>query len=68
MDFLKLILLVFFACLEIGCGVKGDPVPPSRPPELGHGRPNFKQATEEFAYPRIPPVQRQDSDSQGARE
>ena len=28
------------------CGVKGDPLPPERPPDLGRGRPTYKKATE----------------------
>lgn len=29
-----------------GCGVKGDPLPPEKPTELGRGRPTYKRATE----------------------
>ncbi len=25
----------------VGCGVKGDPQPPSQPPMIGHGEPNY---------------------------
>jgi hypothetical protein len=41
------ILSPFFAvfCLS-GCGVKGDPLPPLIPAELGRGRPTYKRATE----------------------
>jgi hypothetical protein len=28
-----------------GCGVKGDPLPPEKPPELGRGRPTYRSAT-----------------------
>lgn len=31
-----------------GCGVKGDPLPPLRPTELGRGRPTYKRATEKI--------------------
>lgn len=30
----------------LGCGVKGDPLPPEKPAELGRGRPTYKRATE----------------------
>lgn len=30
----------------MGCGVKGDPLPPERPVELGRGRPTYKRAAE----------------------
>ena len=36
------------------CGVRGDPQPPLTPPELGHGQPGFKRASEEFAFPNVP--------------
>jgi hypothetical protein len=39
------LLLAFALC---GCGVKGDPLPPEKPPELGRGRPTYKGASEEI--------------------
>ena len=39
-----------------GCGVKGDPVAPATPAELGRGQPTYKKATEEFAFPDVPPI------------
>lgn len=30
----------------MACGVKGKPLPPSTPPVLGRGEPNFSKATE----------------------
>lgn len=32
----------------VNCGVKGDPVPPEKPPELGRGHPTYKRATEDI--------------------
>lgn len=29
-----------------GCGVKGDPLPPDIPPDLGRGKPTFKKAVQ----------------------
>lgn len=40
------ILFAYLLCL--GCGVRGDPLPPETPTELGRGRPNYKRATEEI--------------------
>lgn len=37
-----------------GCGVRGKPQPPLRPPEIGRGQPTFKRATEEYAFPDVP--------------
>jgi hypothetical protein len=46
------------AILVIGvlssCGVRGNPQPPLTSPELGHGEPGFKRASEEFAFPDVP--------------
>ena len=41
----KLILMLSYL-LILGCGVKGDPLPPEVPAELGRGRPNYRRATE----------------------
>lgn len=43
----NVILTGIFFCF-LGCGVKGDPLPPEKPPELGRGRPTYKRATEEI--------------------
>ena len=41
--FIAILIIGMFSGL--GCGVKGDPVPPETAPQLGRGRPNFKGAT-----------------------
>ena len=38
------VTFMFFAFATFGCGVKGDPLPPERPPELGSGEPTHKRA------------------------
>lgn len=45
----------FTLALGAGCGVRGKPQPPLTPPELGRGEPTFKRATEEYAFPDVPP-------------
>jgi predicted small lipoprotein YifL len=42
---LVLMATVFFLS---ACGVKGDPLPPEKPAELGRGRPTYKRATEDL--------------------
>jgi hypothetical protein len=37
-----LVLTIFVGA----CGVKGDPLPPERPTQLGRGRPTYRRATE----------------------
>lgn len=44
--------LILYAVL--GCGVKGDPLPPERPPELGRGRPSYRRATEQLKIEGVP--------------
>lgn len=56
--FLKRILIVIMIATlgHIGCGVRGDPIPPKVPAELGRGQPTYKGATEDLAFPSVPPV------------
>ena len=37
-----------------GCGVKGDPLPPEKPAEIGRGRPTYKRATEDLKIRKTP--------------
>ena len=39
-------LLIAAVATLSSCGVKGDPLPPEKPAELGRGRPTYKRATE----------------------
>jgi hypothetical protein len=48
---MALALLVLAALFS--CGVRGNPQPPLNSPELGHGEPGFKRASEEFAFPNV---------------
>lgn len=43
--FREIFLFMVFTAI-VGCGVKGDPLPPEKPVELGRGRPTYKRATE----------------------
>ena len=54
-EIVKPSLIAFFiAAFLPGCGVRGKPQPPLTPTELGRGRPTFKHASEEFAFPNVP--------------
>lgn len=44
----KFILAQILGLLILGCGVRGDPVPPQRPVEIGRGKPSYKRATEKI--------------------
>lgn len=43
---LKTSAVLALAFVLSACGVKGDPLPPEKPSELGRGRPTYKRATE----------------------
>lgn len=53
---MKLFLVLLVASLATSCGVKGDPIPPKTPRDLGRGQPTYKGATQELAPPQVPPV------------
>jgi hypothetical protein len=64
------IVLVCASLAMSSCGVRGNPQPPLTSPELGHGQPGFKRASDEFAFPNVSsptpapattPSQRQDN-------
>lgn len=57
----KFSLIVFALAPLAGCGVKGDPIPPDRPPSLGRGRPTYRGATEGI---KIEKHQRQDDEDE----
>jgi hypothetical protein len=49
-------LIAVFAVLALfGCGVKGDPLPPEKPAEIGRGRPTYKRASEEIKMQKAQP-------------
>lgn len=54
------IFFLFF--IELGCGVKGDPVPPEVPAELGRGRPTYRRATEGVQLKELKDVQREEDE------
>ncbi|RME16529.1 MAG: hypothetical protein D6797_04355 [Bdellovibrio sp.] len=41
----------------LGCGIKGDPLPPEAPPEIGQGYPTFDSSQDRFKDSDIPPVE-----------
>jgi hypothetical protein len=52
---LKKVLILKFLFLIAGCGVKGDPLPPTTPPQIGRGQPTFKRATEKIPLQNYSP-------------
>jgi hypothetical protein len=46
--------VLLFAIWQMACGVKGDPMPPERPPSLGRSRPTYKRATEGLKIEKVP--------------
>lgn len=56
-----IMLFLFFGV--VACGVKGDPLPPEKPAEIGRGRPTFKRATEPLRQPNLPSVYEDNEDA-----
>lgn len=55
--------LILVACyISVACGVKGDPLPPLEPVELGRGRPVFKGATKDIDLKPTPSSNEKESD------
>lgn len=46
--------LVMFCLWISACGVKGDPLPPLKPVELGRGQPSYKKASEKIQLEKFP--------------
>lgn len=46
----KAVFLIFLL-IELGCGVRGDPVPPGTPAEIGRGRPMYKAFVDDYKPP-----------------
>lgn len=42
------VLAILCTVTALGCGVKGDPLPPERPPQMGRGRPTYQKAAEKL--------------------
>lgn len=40
--------ILFFVPKLTACGVKGDPLPPEKPADLGRGRPTYKRAVKDI--------------------
>jgi hypothetical protein len=59
-------LVIAIWAAAAGCGVRGDPVPPGTPVEIGRGKPSYKRATEELAFPVVePPNSNYDNEKEG---
>jgi len=63
----KMAALLFGCLVMLGCGVKGDPLPPDRPVELGRGRPTYKRATEGLTIEKTKPRKEEDEDEDDER-
>lgn len=53
----KIVGFGFLVTAFSGCGVKGRPLPPEKPADLGRGKPTFTRTTEDFRFRNIPPVE-----------
>jgi hypothetical protein len=65
---MKISLVALVASVVCGCGVKGDPLPPEKPSELGRGRPTYKRATENIKVDHKRPVKQDEEDEERDEE
>ena len=49
------ISVLLFAFAIAACGVRGDPVPPKKPSDLGRGQPTYRKATEKIPLQNYSP-------------
>lgn len=61
-----MLMFIFVWCF--GCGVKGDPVPPSRPPDLGWGKPSYRNATQKIRVRQVSPSDSSAQDNEPSDE
>ncbi|MCB0364187.1 MAG: hypothetical protein H6624_13805 [Bdellovibrionaceae bacterium] len=59
-----LITSLALSVYSLGCGVKGDPLPPEKPPELGRGKPSYSRATKGMPYPSLPPIKKENEENE----
>ena len=56
--------LLLSALYGIGCGVKGDPLPPEKPTEIGRGKPTYRRAAERINLAPQTPVEEEPQEEQ----
>ncbi len=67
MSWPKKIASLSLAVVFSGCGVKGDPLPPEKPTDLGRGRPTYRRASEEITIEkrrRPPPATKSEEEDE----
>ncbi len=65
---MKTSLLLIFLFAICACGVKGDPLPPEKPAELGRGRPTYKKATQDIRVEKKRRTEDDDEDKDEDRD
>ena len=52
---LKIVFIGIATLVLTACGVKGDPLPPKKPAEVGRGQPTYRKATEKIPLQKYQP-------------
>jgi hypothetical protein len=60
------VLFIYFSFL--GCGVKGDPIPPDTPPQLGRGQPSYGNSPDGLGLNKIPDILFEEDDESNVPE
>ena len=50
----RVFVIICISTWLLGCGVRGNPLPPLEPTEVGRGRPTYKKAMKEVVDPSAP--------------
>lgn len=65
---MKFVLLLIVTLLSTACGVKGDPLPPEVPAEIGRGKPTYKRAFEKVKLPSDKLMEDEDESEEGNKD
>jgi len=52
----------------VSCGVKGDPLPPERPTQIGRGKPTYSRAAKKINLMPQAPIEDPDKDKEDEDE
>jgi len=61
-------VVALFGLSNTFCGVRGSPMPPEKPPELGRGRPSYRRAVKGMPQSQKPSLMKKNNSNEGEAE